>query len=244
LKPGETWRVFRIMGEFVEGFEGLEGVEPAVSIFGSARMKEGQPYYEMTREVARKLAQSGFSIITGGGPGLMEAGNRGAQEGGGRSVGLNIFLPSEQVPNEYADTMINFRYFFVRKVMFVKYATAFVIMPGGFGTMDEFFESMTLIQTDKVEPFPVILIGKVFWNRLVGWINNVMLRRYHYISPGDPDLFRVTDSLREAVQIIEAARSTEQSRRAEPPPAVHRRLSGEGTIVGFPPRLTAPPKGK
>jgi uncharacterized protein (TIGR00730 family) len=232
----DPWRIFRIMSEFVDGFEIMNAVGPAVSVFGSSRTVPGHRYYEMARGLGRMLAQRGLAVITGGGPGIMEAANRGADEAGGRSVGLNIALPHEQVANPYANIRLDFHYFFARKVMFVKYACAFVCFPGGFGTMDEFFESMTLIQTEKVEPFPVVLVGKAFWGKLIGWMDNVMLRRYRNISPEDMQRFFLSDSLREVLGIIEKARVLEQSRRAELPRHGDRRPSGEGTLVGMPPR--------
>ena len=205
----EPWRLFRIMGEFVDGFETMVSVGPGVSIFGSARVSEGQPYYELARETARNLARSGLAVITGGGPGIMEAANRGAFEVGGESVGLNIVLPFEQRANPYLTRYVDFRYFFVRKVMFMKYARAFVIMPGGFGTMDEFFESMTLIQTNKIHHFPVFLMGSDYWAGLVDWVQEVMLAREGYISPEDPNLWTVTDDPQEVVDRVLAFRVTE-----------------------------------
>jgi uncharacterized protein (TIGR00730 family) len=195
----EPWRIFRIMGEFVDGFEMMARVGPGVSVFGSARVHEGNRYYELARETARRLAQVGQTIITGGGPGIMEAANRGAIEGGGKSVGANIVLPFEQKANPYLTHYLNFRYFFVRKVMFVKYARAFIIMPGGFGTMDEFFESMTLIQTEKIPGFPVFLMGTDYWSGLIDWVREVMLKRERFISPEDPDLWTLTDDPEEVV---------------------------------------------
>lgn len=189
----EPWRLFRIMGEFVDGFEMMASVGPGVSIFGSARVSEGHVYYDLARETARRLARAGLAVITGGGPGIMEAANRGAFEAGGESIGLNIVLPFEQRANPYLTRYVDFRYFFIRKVMFVKYAQAFIIMPGGFGTMDEFFESMTLIQTNKIHHFPVFLMGTDYWAGLMDWVRSVMLERYGFISPEDPDLWTVTD---------------------------------------------------
>ncbi len=197
----DTWRVFRIMAEFVEGFEDLAHIRPAVAVFGSARTRPRHPHYKLTRELARALAAEGFTVVTGGGPGLMEAANRGAAEHGGQSVGLNIDLPMEQQPNPYAKLQMNFRYFFCRKVMFMKYASGFVIMPGGFGTMDELFESLTLIQTHRIKPFPVVLMGRRYWSGLVKWLRRTMLAR-GCISPQDLDLFTVTDSVRKAVDKI------------------------------------------
>lgn len=198
----ETWRVFRIMSEFVESFEVLRQVAPAVSIFGSSRAKRGSYYYNMAIKVAKGLANAGFSIITGGGPGIMEAANKGARLGKGKSIGLNINLPFEQKPNKYIDIYLDFRYFFCRKVMFVKYASAFVIFPGGYGTMDELFEALTLIQTKKVIPFPVVIIGKEYWRGLIKWIGKKMLADGKSISPEDMELFTLTDNLEEAIHII------------------------------------------
>ncbi len=195
----EPWRVFRIMGEFVDGFETMASVGSGVSIFGSARVREGHRYYELARETARRLARSGLAVITGGGPGIMEAANRGAFEAKGQSIGLNIVLPFEQKANPYLTKFVDFRYFFIRKVMFVKYARAFVILPGGFVTMDEFFESMTLIQTEKIKAFPVFLMGSDYWSGLLDWVHEVMLSREQFISPHDPDLWTVTDDPEEVV---------------------------------------------
>jgi hypothetical protein len=200
----DPWRVLRIMGEFVEGFDTLAHICPAVTIFGSARVSPDDPMYQAARETARKLASNGFSIITGGGPGIMEAANWGAVEGGGRSVGCNIELPHEQAINAYVQLSINFRYFFVRKTMFVKYAEGFVIFPGGFGTMDELFEALTLIQTGKVQHFPVILYGSAYWGGLFDWIKATMLAEKK-IAQDDLDLIRVTDSADEICSIITQA---------------------------------------
>ena len=193
----DAWRIFRIMGEFVEGFEEMTKVGPAVSIFGSARVQPDHPQYQLCVETARLIGESGFAIITGGGPGIMEAANRGAREAGARSVGCNIELPFEQHMNPYVDVSIDFRYFFVRKTMFVKYAQAFVIFPGGFGTMDELFESLTLIQTGKVRHFPVVLMGKEYWGGLVAWLRDRMAVEGK-IAPTDLDLLFVTDDPVEA----------------------------------------------
>jgi uncharacterized protein (TIGR00730 family) len=201
IKPQESWRVFRIMAEFVDGIETLSSLEPAVTIFGSARSKPGDKYYTMAEELGRLLAKEGFAVITGGGPGIMEAANKGAKEAGGQSIGLNIVLPFEQKLNTYTNVHINFRYFFVRKVMFVKYAISYVIFPGGFGTMDELFEALTLIQTDKLKPFPVIMIGPEYWGGLLNWINDTMLQQ-GMISPEDRWIFTLVDSPRDAVEII------------------------------------------
>lgn len=197
----ESWRVFRIMGEFVEGFEELADLGQCVTIFGSARTKPEDPYYQACVETARLLGEAGLSIITGGGPGMMEAANKGAQEAGVRSVGLNIELPFEQDVNRFADLKIHFRYFFVRKTMFVKYAQAFVIFPGGFGTLDELFESLTLIQTGKVSHFPVVLFGSEYWTGLLEWLKTTMLAKGN-IAPKDLDLFVVTDSPKEAADFV------------------------------------------
>jgi uncharacterized protein (TIGR00730 family) len=201
IKPQESWRVFRIMAEFVDGIETLSSLEPAVTIFGSARSKPGDKYYAMAEELGGLLAKEGFTVITGGGPGIMEAANKGAKEAGGQSVGLNIVLPFEQKLNTYTNLHINFRYFFVRKVMFVKYAISYVIFPGGFGTMDELFEALTLIQTDKLKPFPVILIGSKYWEGLLTWVNDTMMKE-GMISPEDRWIFTVVDTPRDAVDII------------------------------------------
>ncbi|MDR3603181.1 MAG: TIGR00730 family Rossman fold protein [Syntrophaceae bacterium] len=198
----ESWRIFRIISEFVDGFETMSEIYPAVSVFGSASIRENNPVYDLGRQVGRLLAENGFAVITGGGPGAMEAANRGAMEGGGKSVGLSIQLPREQASNPYTNVKLNFRYFFVRKVMFVKYAMAYVILPGGFGTMDELFEAMTLIQTHRIKPFPVIMLGKDYWKDLVSWIKKTMLGKNRMICPDDLDLFQVTDDPAAAVAAI------------------------------------------
>ena len=201
MNPQESWRIFRIMAEFVDGIETLSSLEPAVTIFGSARSKPGDKYYAMAEDMGKMLATEGFCVITGGGPGIMEAANKGAKEGGGQSVGLNIVLPFEQHLNPYANIHLNFRYFFVRKVMFVKYAMSYVIFPGGFGTMDELFEALTLIQTDKIKPFPVVLVGSEYWRGLLDWINDTMIAE-GMILPEDRAIFAVVDDPRDAVEII------------------------------------------
>jgi uncharacterized protein (TIGR00730 family) len=198
----ESWRIFRIISEFVDGFETLSEIYPAVSVFGSARVAETDPVYEIGRQVGRHLAEAGFAVITGGGPGVMEAANRGAAEAGGKSVGLSIHLPKEQASNPYANVRIDFRYFFIRKVMFVKYAVAYVILPGGFGTMDELFEALTLIQTSRIKPFPVILLGKDYWKDLISWIKKNMLVKHSMIDPDDMDLFQCIDDPAAAVAAI------------------------------------------
>ncbi|MUL39820.1 TIGR00730 family Rossman fold protein [Streptomonospora sp. PA3] len=197
----DPWRVLRIQSEFVEGFGLLSEVGHAVSVFGSARTKPDTPYYELGQEIGTKLASAGYAVITGGGPGVMEAANRGAQEAGGTSIGLGIELPFEQSLNDFIDIGVTFRYFFVRKTMFVKYSQAFVVLPGGFGTLDELFESITLVQTGKVTRFPVVLVGSRFWSGLRDWIHGTLLEE-GTISPGDPDLMYVTDDADEVVDII------------------------------------------
>ena len=199
----DIWRIFKIMSEFVDGFDLLSRTSPAVSIFGSARMNEGSIYYELTRKVAYELAKTGYAIVSGGGGGLMEAANRGAKEGGGKSIGLNIALPFEQKPNDYVDLdkLMTFHHFFVRKVMFVKYAQGFVVMPGGYGTVDEFSEAITLIQTKKTSPFPVILMGSRYWKKLLEWITETAVPE-GCVSRTDLDIFHVCDEPDEAVQII------------------------------------------
>lgn len=199
----DTWRVFRIIAEFVEGFEEMSNVGPCVSIFGSARTKSEAPNYELAREIARRLAVKGYGIISGGGPGIMEAANRGAQEGNGKSIGLLIELPREERPNPYIDKAISFRYFFVRKTMFVKYAKAFVVMPGGLGTMDELFESFTLIQTRRIRKFPVILVGSHYWKGLLDWLKDEVLNQGN-ISPEDLHILKVCDTPAEVVKEIES----------------------------------------
>jgi len=198
----ETWRVFRIMAEFVEGFDELSKLGPAVSIFGSARIKPDNPYYILAEHTAAQLVKAGYAIITGGGPGIMEAANKGAYQQGGRSVGLNIQIPEEQLANKYQNLSLDFRYFFARKMMFTKYAHAFVIFPGGFGTMDEFFEALTLIQTLKMSRFPVILVGTRFWQGLIDWIKHSMLKE-GCIDKEDMDLYILTDDSDEILDIIE-----------------------------------------
>ncbi len=197
----DSWRLFRILAEFVDGFEVLGDIYPAVSIFGSARALPGDDVYEKTVIIARELAKAGFHIITGGGPGVMEAGNKGALEGGAKSIGLNIELPFEQKLNPHVNVSLHFRYFFVRKVMFVKYAQAYIGMPGGFGTLDEIFEALTLIQTKRLKPFPVVLVGSDYWNGILHWIKETLLAR-KYISPEDLDIITVMDDPFEVVRLI------------------------------------------
>ncbi|MEP4531809.1 MAG: TIGR00730 family Rossman fold protein [Cyclobacteriaceae bacterium] len=204
IKTSDSWAIFKIMSEFVEGFEKLAKIGPCVSIFGSARTQRDHKYYLMAEEIAAKLVTSGYGVITGGGPGIMEAGNKGAHSKNGKSVGLNIDLPFEQFENIYIDRdkMINFDYFFVRKVMFVKYAQGFIVMPGGFGTLDELFEAITLIQTQKIGKFPIVLVGHSFWDGLIDWIKKVLLEEAHNINEVDLELFSVVDTADEAVNKI------------------------------------------
>ena len=204
IKVSDSWATFKIMAEFVEGFEKMSKIGPCVSIFGSARTKADTKYYDLAVEVAKKLVNAGFGVITGGGPGIMEAGNKGAFEAGGKSVGLNIELPFEQFHNRYIDRdkNINFDYFFVRKVMFVKYAQAFIAMPGGFGTLDELFESLTLIQTHKVAHFPVVLIGSEYWGGLLDWIKKTMCDQYNNLNQEDVALIKLVDTADDAVNYI------------------------------------------
>lgn len=205
IKVQNSWQIFKIMAEFVEAFEKLAKIGPCVSIFGSARTKSNNTYYTLAEDIAYKLTQLGYGIITGGGPGIMEAGNKGAKRGGGKSVGLNIELPFEQYSNPYIDSdkMINFDYFFVRKVMFMKYAQGFIVLPGGFGTLDELFEALTLIQTKKIARFPIILVGKEYWGGLWTWIKETMLQQEHNINLEDLDLIKIVDNADDAVKEIE-----------------------------------------
>jgi uncharacterized protein (TIGR00730 family) len=202
----DSWRVLRIMGEFVWGFDNLADVSDGVTIFGSARTQPTDPYYQRAVETARLLAKAGISVITGGGPGIMEAANRGAMEAGGMSIGCNIELPFEQGSNAYLTRSLNFKFFFVRKMMFVKYATAFIVFPGGYGTLDELFEALTLIQTGKVKHFPVILFGREYWSGLVNWLTRTVAAE-RKINPADLNLFKVTDDPAEAVAIVVEARA-------------------------------------
>ena len=203
LKTSEAWRVFRIQAELIDGIETLNELGPAVSIFGSARLTEDSPFYDDARSVARSLSQAGISVITGGGPGIMGAANEGALNQGSRSVGLNIELPHEQIANPNQDTRLSFRYFFVRKLMFVKYSIGYVVFPGGFGTLDEFFEALTLMQTQKIRHFPVILYGSSFWQGLIDWLKDQMVGQ-GCIDPDDIFLFRVVDTPEEVIPIIKA----------------------------------------
>jgi len=204
IKTKDSWQIFKIMSEFVEGFDTMAKIGPCVSIFGSARTTEDSIYYQLAEKIAFQLTQYGYGVITGGGPGIMEAANKGAKRGEGKSVGLNIELPFEQSSNPYIDNdkLINFDYFFVRKVMFVKYAQGFIVLPGGVGTLDELFEAITLIQTEKIGKFPIVLVGKSFWAGLIEWIKQIMLKKEKNISPEDLDLFSVVDTSDEALEII------------------------------------------
>lgn len=205
----DLWRLFKIMAEFVEGFEELSTLGPAVSIFGSARTDPDHEHYKLAQETAKEIANAGFAIITGGGPGIMEAANRGAAEVNQQSIGLNIDLPMEQVPNPYQNISLTFRYFFCRKVMFLKYAHGFVVLPGGFGTMDELFEAMTLIQTLKQATFPIVLMGSDYWKGLLDWINEKMLAEFNYIDEKDLDVFTIANTPKEAAKIIVDFREAE-----------------------------------
>ena len=214
LEKKESWRLFRIMGEFVEGFDSLPRYLPAVTVYGSARIKPENPYYKMAQDLAASLVESGFSVMTGGGPGLMQAANQGAMENGGKSIGLNIELPREQMPNPYLTDSLKFRYFFVRKVMLVKYSSAFFLLPGGYGTLDELFETLTLIQTHKIRPFPMVLMGSSFWGGLIDWIQGTLLKE-GVISADDMKLFTLTDDVQEAVNVV---RESEKAKSESSPP--------------------------
>ncbi|GAA4320792.1 TIGR00730 family Rossman fold protein [Pontixanthobacter gangjinensis] len=205
IKTNDSWAIFKIMGEFVNGYEKLSQIGPCVSIFGSARTKPDMKYYKLAEKVAKKIVDHGYGVITGGGPGIMEAGNKGAHLAGGTSVGLNIELPFEQHDNPYIDNdkSLDFDYFFVRKVMFVKYSQGFVVMPGGFGTLDELFEAITLIQTHKIDKFPIILVGSEFWSGLVDWIKSTLLDNFQNISAADIDLVQVVDTEDEVIEILD-----------------------------------------
>lgn len=204
IKASDSWQIFKIMSEFVEGFEKMSKIGPCVSIFGSARTSPDNKYYHLAEDIAFKLTQEGYGVITGGGPGIMEAANKGARRGKGKSVGLNIELPFEQKPNDFIDRdkSIDFHYFFVRKTIFLKYSQGFIGMPGGMGTMDELFEALTLVQTNKIAQFPVVLVGKDYWEGLINWIKNTMLEAEHNVNPADLDLFHIVDTADEAVKHI------------------------------------------
>ena len=205
IKTNDSWAIFKIMGEFVNGFERMSNIGPCVSIFGSARTKPDNKYYQLAVDVAKKITEHGYGVITGGGPGIMEAGNKGAHLAGGTSVGLNIDLPFEQHDNPYIDSdkSLDFDYFFVRKVMFVKYSQGFVVMPGGFGTLDELFEAMTLIQTHKIQKFPIILVGTEFWGGLMDWVKATLLETNQNISPKDLDLIHLVDTEDQVLEILD-----------------------------------------
>ena len=204
IKAGDSWQIFKIMSEFVEGFEKMAKIGPCVSVFGSARTKPDNIYYQLAEEISEKLCKEGYGVISGGGPGIMEAANKGAQKGKGKSVGLNIRLPFEQYANIYVDydKLVTFDYFFVRKTIFLKYSQGFIAMPGGFGTLDELFEALTLVQTSKIAHFPVILVGSSYWNGLVDWIKQTMLAKEHNLNESDLGLFHVVDTADRAVKII------------------------------------------
>jgi len=204
IKSSDSWQIFKIMAEFVEGFEKLGSIGPCVSIFGSARTEPGSAYFKLAEKIAYLLTQSGYGVITGGGPGIMEAANLGAKKGKGRSVGVNIDLPFEQAPNLFIDSdkLLSFKHFFVRKVMFMKYAQGFIVLPGGFGTFDELFEAMTLIQTGKIGKFPIVLVGEKYWKGLIKWIKDVMMKQEGNINPDDLEIFTLVDKAEEAVEVI------------------------------------------
>ncbi|HEU4716810.1 MAG TPA: TIGR00730 family Rossman fold protein [Bacteroidia bacterium] len=206
IKAGDSWQIFKIMSEFVEGFEKMQKIGPCVSVFGSARTKPDNKYYKLAEEISEKLCREGYGVISGGGPGIMEAANKGAKQGKGKSVGLNIRLPFEQFANIYVDPdkCINFDYFFVRKTIFLKYSQGFIAMPGGFGTLDELFESLTLVQTSKIAHFPVVLVGSDYWGGLIDWIRSTMLAKEHNVNESDLELFHLVDTADEAVEIITA----------------------------------------
>lgn len=218
IKGENSWTMFKVIAEFVEGFETMNKIQPSISIFGSARTKPGSKYYELASSMAKLLTEEGYGVITGGGPGIMEAANKGAFENKGTSIGLNIDLPFEQSHNAYIDPdkVLNHRYFFVRKVMFVKYAQAFIVMPGGFGTLDELFEVLTLIQTSKITPVPIVLMGSEFWTGMKDWIKNVMLEEFSTISPKDMDLIPIVDKPEEAFDFIKAFYTDDPTHELEP----------------------------
>ncbi len=204
IKATDSWQIFKIMAEFVDGFDKMGKIGPCVSVFGSARTKQDNKYYKLAEEISFKLTREGYGVITGGGPGIMEAGNRGAKAGGGKSVGLNIELPFEQSSNPFIDhdKLINFNYFFVRKTIFLRYSQGFIALPGGFGTLDELFEALTLVQTNKIAKFPIVLVGKAYWHGMLEWIKATMLAEEKNISPEDLDMFKVVDTADEAVKVI------------------------------------------
>ena len=205
-KTNDSWAIFKIMGEFVSGFEKMSRIGPCVSIFGSARTKPDNKYYKLAESIAKSIVEAGYGVITGGGPGIMEAGNKGAHLAGGTSVGLNIELPFEQHDNPFIDSdkSLDFDYFFVRKVMFVKYSQGFVVMPGGFGTLDEIFEAITLIQTNKIEKFPIIMVGRDFWQGMIDWIKSTVLEKFENVSATDLDLIHLVDTEEEVISILDS----------------------------------------
>jgi uncharacterized protein (TIGR00730 family) len=239
---GDVWRIFRIMAEFVEGFETMARVPAAVSVFGSARTQPGEKYYAMAVALGAALAKRGFAVITGGGPGIMEAANKGAREAGGVSVGLNISLPMEQKSNPFQTLSVSHHYFFVRKVMFIKYSHAFVCFPGGFGTMDELFESLTLIQTMKIDPFPVILMGSDFWSGLGEWLREMQAERFRTIHEADLNLFHMMDDVDEAADYLKKCEAEQvwQKSRGFSPLAREQQITPEGTRYGIRPRPAGP----
>ena len=226
LSAEEPWRIFRIMAEFVEGFEELSNIGPAVSIFGSARTHPSHKYYKLAVDTAQEIGRAGFAVITGGGGGIMEAANKGARQAGVKSIGLNIDLPHEQKPNAYQNLSLHFRYFFCRKVMFLKYAHGFVVLPGGFGTMDEFFEALVLIQTLKQAYFPVVCMGSDYWSGLIDWIRKTLLEEYQYINPEDMNVFHVCDDPKEAAQIISEFHKKNGRGGIRQPPGLRKPSSG------------------
>ncbi len=240
----ETWRIFRIMAEFVEGIEVMSRVERAISIFGSARTRPGHKYYDLAVQCARLAAQRDFAVITGGGPGIMEAANKGAAEVEGDSIGLNIALPHEQEPNKFQNIALDFHYFFVRKVMFLKYAVGTICLPGGFGTLDEFFETMTLVQTGKAPPMAIVLIGTEFWSPMMDWVRTQLLEENGNISPEDMDLFTLTDDPEEAIETVSRACAEQEQavRRIEQSPSPRERMTAEGTVYGVPPSSSPSPR--
>jgi uncharacterized protein (TIGR00730 family) len=234
----ETWRLFRIMSEFVEGIDVMSRVGPAVSVFGSARTPPDHPMYLAGVELGEKLVKRGFAVITGGGPGIMEAANKGANDAGGKSIGLNIALPHEQLPNPYQNIRVDFHYFFARKVMFVKYAVGLICLPGGFGTLDEFFEALTLVQTGKAPPMKIVLYGSAFWNPLAEWIRSMLLEQNGYIGPTDVSLFHITDSVDDAVTTVSRHLEKHKELAGQPSTAEEmrrnpsERMTAEGTWYG------------
>jgi len=238
--PQDMWRIFRIMAEFVDGFETMANVPAAVTVFGSARTKPGTKYYDLAVALGRALANRRFAVITGGGPGIMEAANRGAREAGGVSVGLNISLPMEQKANPYQSLSLTHHYFFVRKVMFIKYSHAFVCFPGGYGTMDELFEALCLIQTMKIDPFPVILFGSEFWNGLADWIRGAMVERYGTVAEKDLRLFEIMDDVEQVADKLLGCEAGQSWRQAAPAGSVAQgdKITADGTRYGIAPKIT------